>query len=160
MVSWGRKLAKRSANTDSAIVNAMCEILLLCCYHTTLLCGNRAHLSRDSVQGIPDSADCTAHLDMQCETKRRVQALSRHLLPTASQELQNDNASSSSSQQQLTTQNASASSVSGRTESSYARVHGAVSREPAAWTNIESVQHQQLQEVLYHKALDDGIAKV
>jgi naphthoate synthase len=48
-------------------------------------------------------------------------------------------------------------SIDGR-PSSYARVHGEVSRAPAAWRRIPVVAKEQLQEVLYDKA--EGIAKV
>lgn len=48
-------------------------------------------------------------------------------------------------------------SIDGR-PSSYARVHGDVSRAPAAWRRIPVVAKEQLQEVLYDKA--EGIAKV
>jgi hypothetical protein len=44
--------------------------------------------------------------------------------------------------------------------SSYARVHGDVSRAPAAWMAVPVVAKEQLQEVLYHKAEGEGIAKV
>ena len=45
------------------------------------------------------------------------------------------------------------------TPSSYARVHGEVSREPAHWRQIQNVAQQQLEEVKYEKS-DEGIAKV
>ena len=41
--------------------------------------------------------------------------------------------------------------------SSYARVHGEVSREPADWTAIPSVARETLDDVRYQKA--EGIAK-
>uniref|UniRef100_A0A383V5B7 1,4-dihydroxy-2-naphthoyl-CoA synthase n=1 Tax=Tetradesmus obliquus TaxID=3088 RepID=A0A383V5B7_TETOB len=43
--------------------------------------------------------------------------------------------------------------------SSYARVHGEVSREPAVWRCIESVHKECLEEVKYEKS-DEGIAKI
>lgn len=43
--------------------------------------------------------------------------------------------------------------------SSYARVHGEVSRAPAVWRRIDSVAKERLEEVRYEKA-DEGIAKV
>jgi hypothetical protein len=43
--------------------------------------------------------------------------------------------------------------------SSYARVHGAVSRAPAHWREIHAVAQQALEEVKYAKC-DEGIAKV
>ncbi len=42
---------------------------------------------------------------------------------------------------------------------SYERVHGAVSRAPAAWRAIPSVAKEDLAEVLYHKSAE-GIARV
>lgn len=43
--------------------------------------------------------------------------------------------------------------------SSYARVHGQVSREPARWREIQVVAKERLEEVKYAKS-DEGIAKV
>ena len=96
---------------------------------------------------------------MQDSSRRRVETLSRQLLPDR---LQQDNEvcpSNSADQQELTRQATSATDQSIH-KSSYARVHGEVSREPADWTNVASVQQQKLHEVLYHKALQEGIAKV
>ena len=53
--------------------------------------------------------------------------------------------------------NSSYASIDGR-PSSYARVHGEVSRAPANWRLIPVVAKEELQEVQYHKA--EGIAKV
>lgn len=50
-------------------------------------------------------------------------------------------------------------SATGR-PTSYARVHGEVSRAPAAWRRVESVAREALQEVIYEKAEGEGIAKV
>jgi naphthoate synthase len=50
-------------------------------------------------------------------------------------------------------------SATGR-PNSYARIHGDVSRRPAQWKNITTVQKEILQETLYHKAHGEGIAKV
>ena len=44
--------------------------------------------------------------------------------------------------------------------SSYARVHGEVSRAPAHWRRIDSVAKEQLREVKYEKAVGEGIANV
>lgn len=44
--------------------------------------------------------------------------------------------------------------------SSYARIHGTVSRAPPTWRRIEAVSKEQLQEVLYDKAVGEGIVKV
>lgn len=44
--------------------------------------------------------------------------------------------------------------------SSYARIHGEVSRAPAKWRNVDELGGQRLEDVLYHKAEGEGIAKV
>lgn len=40
------------------------------------------------------------------------------------------------------------------------RIHGAVSRERVRWKGVQRVQGAALEEVLYHKAVGEGIAKV
>ena len=40
------------------------------------------------------------------------------------------------------------------------RIHGQVSRRPAEWTPLPSLQEQLLQEVTYAKAVSEGVAKV
>mmetsp|Transcript_8504 Transcript_8504/g.25509 ORF Transcript_8504/g.25509 Transcript_8504/m.25509 type:complete len:191 (-) Transcript_8504:2072-2644(-) len=47
-----------------------------------------------------------------------------------------------------------------RPQSSYERIHGQVSKEPADWRPITSVAREQLREVEYHKAAGDGIARI
>lgn len=42
----------------------------------------------------------------------------------------------------------------------YCRIHGEVSREPARWRRVAAVQQQELRDVLYDKAVGEGIAKV
>lgn len=44
--------------------------------------------------------------------------------------------------------------------SSYARIHGQVSQSPAEWRNVPSVAREKLQEVEYHKAAGEGIARI
>ena len=44
------------------------------------------------------------------------------------------------------------------TPTSYARIHGEVSRAPAAWKRISTVAREELTDVFYDKA--EGIAKV
>ena len=44
--------------------------------------------------------------------------------------------------------------------SSFCRVHGEVSREPAVWEPIPAVHQEALREVKYAKAQGEGIAKV
>lgn len=96
---------------------------------------------------------------MHDSTKRRVDVLTKQLLPSRLREYSEVSASSSGCQPNLDTHATSATGQQ-RDVSSYAKVHGEVSRGPANWTNIPSVQQQKLEEVLYHKALDEGIAKV
>ncbi len=50
-------------------------------------------------------------------------------------------------------------SIDGR-PSSYARVHGEVTRRPAVWRIIDVVAKERLGEVVYEKAVGEGIAKV
>ncbi|GBF90170.1 naphthoate synthase [Raphidocelis subcapitata] len=44
--------------------------------------------------------------------------------------------------------------------SSYARVHGEPSRAPAAWRDVPSVAREDLTDVIYQKAVGEGIAKI
>lgn len=44
--------------------------------------------------------------------------------------------------------------------SSYARVHGEVSRRQAVWRRIDTLQKEALHEVKYEKSLGEGIARV
>lgn len=62
---------------------------------------------------------------------------------------------SSSGNEATSSSHASATSA----PSSYARVHGQVSRAPARWREINIVARDQLEEVKYAKS-DDGVAKV
>lgn len=97
---------------------------------------------------------------MDPRASRRVGVLSQHLLaesaPTPGDvELQPLSGRSSSSQNAST----SYATATGR-PSSYARVHGEVSRAPANWRRIDTVAKEQLREVKYEKAVGEGIAKV
>ncbi len=58
--------------------------------------------------------------------------------------------------QQTSGASTSYASIDGR-PSSYARIHGTVSRSPAAWRRVPVVAKEELREVLYDKA--EGIAK-
>ncbi len=49
-------------------------------------------------------------------------------------------------------------SVDGK-PNSYARIHGPVSREPAQWRKVPSVAREELTDVIYEKAIGEGIAK-
>ena len=90
---------------------------------------------------------------MHDSSRRRVANIAKHL--------QSSDATTSSeahetydSSRTLSTEPTSAEQPS----SSYARVHGRVSEDAAAWTRIPVVQKNSLQEVIYEKA--EGIAKV
>lgn len=50
-------------------------------------------------------------------------------------------------------------SATGR-PSSYARIHGEVSKVPPQWRTVPSVQNYALEEVKYQKSVGEGIAKV
>lgn len=92
---------------------------------------------------------------MHDTSRRRIASVARHLQP--------DDAVTSDSGR--TTQHTSspelqAHDTAAAAPSSYARVHGAVSRKAASWTNIPAVQKQSLSEVIYEKVEGEGIAKV
>ena len=108
----------------------MCLILLR--MHRTTLYG-RLHLAK-----------------MHEISTRRVAAIARQLQP--------DEAASSQSGSHWHALEPQVTAVV--SESSYAKVHRAVSRGDAKWTQIPVVQRQSLSEVIYEKAKDEGIAKV
>ncbi|KAL3142336.1 hypothetical protein ABBQ38_002676 [Trebouxia sp. C0009 RCD-2024] len=92
---------------------------------------------------------------MHDTSRRRIASVARHLQP--------DDAVTSDSGR--TTQHTSspelqAHDTAAAAPSSYARVHGAVSRKAASWTNIPAVQKQSLSEVIYEKVEGEGIAKI
>lgn len=110
------------------------------------------HRSPDPIARIATGMDPRA--------SRRVGVLSQHLLaesasPPGQVELQPLAGRASSSQGAST----SYATATGR-PSSYARVHGEVSRAPARWRRIDTVVKEQLREVKYEKAVGEGIAKV
>ena len=88
---------------------------------------------------------------MRDNTSRRIAAVARHLQP--------DGASSSAAEVDGHCLHMQATAAAA-SPSSYAKVHGAVSRDAATWTEIPVVQKQTLTEVIYQKAADEGIAKV
>lgn len=94
------------------------------------------------------SALCLAN--MHQASTRRVAAIARHLQPDEAFSSQSGNYGHA-----LEPHTTAAAS-----QSSYAKVHGAVSRGDATWTQIPTVQNQSLLEVIYEKAKDEGIAKV
>ena len=89
---------------------------------------------------------------MHDNSRRRVAAVARHLQPPS----QSGDAVQSSTVNGLAAQPTAA----GIPASSYAKVHGEVSRDTAIWTQIPAVQRSTLQEVIYEKAIQEGIAKV
>ena len=89
---------------------------------------------------------------------RRVQAVRNHIDP-AEQIACCESTSGTTSASGLILQ-PTAAAASGGATSSYARIHGEVSRAPAVWRNIPSVAREALQEVLFEKADADGIARV
>lgn len=91
---------------------------------------------------------------MHDTSRRRIATVARHLLPNDTFSSQSGRGVRLDSSPALQPQNTAAE------HSSYAKVHGAVSRKPAEWTHIPTVQRQDLSEVVYEKARDEGIAKV
>jgi hypothetical protein len=94
-------------------------------------------------------------------SKRRLSVLSGHLAPGGEVELatiSRSPASAPSTSGSGGSGSAYASATGAPT--SYARVHGEPSRAPAQWRLIRSVAREELQDVLYHKAEGEGIAKV
>lgn len=118
---------------------------------------SRMRVSHLQLAAIPTACIATR---MDPRASRRVGVLSQHLLaesasPASEVELQPLAGRASSSQSAST----SYATATGR-PSSYARVHGEVSRAPARWRRIDTVAKEQLREVKYEKAVGEGIAKV
>eukprot|EP00959_Pyramimonas_sp_CCMP1952_P440120 9214303-Pyramimonas_sp.AAC.2 len=89
----------------------------------------------------------------RCTAERRVATLGRHVVPR----LEGESLSRSQGVGMAPTASSSTyASATGR-PTSYARVHGEVSREPAEWTNAK-VPQGELEDVIYQKT-PDGIAK-
>jgi len=93
---------------------------------------------------------------MQDDSKRRIATIARHLQVLESPVKE---AAQAPGIQVFATQHTAAKKEAA-IESSYAKVHGEVSAEPARWTGIPAVQKNTLQEVIYQKAVREGIAKV
>lgn len=105
---------------------------------------------------IPVQAEPT----MDPAAARRLGVLCQHLAPGDGAPAQLTMAPTAG-MRNSTNQTASTSyaSIDGR-PSSYARVHGHVSRAPAEWRKIPIVAKEKLEEVIYEKAEDEGICKV
>ena len=91
---------------------------------------------------------------MHDTSRRRIATVARHLLPDDAVSSQSGKEVRSDSVPAFQTQDTAAA------QSSYAKVHGTVSRKDATWTKIFAVQRHNLSEVIYEKSLDEGIAKV
>ena len=87
-------------------------------------------------------------------SRRRIATVARHLLPSEAVSCRGTEDGLLYSSPALQPQNTAAE------KSSYAKVHGAVSRKSAKWTPIPTVQRKDLSEVIYEKAREEGIAKV
>jgi hypothetical protein len=96
-------------------------------------------------------------------SKRRLSVLSGHLAPGAEVELATISraatSASTSGSGSGRGSNSTFASATGR-PTSYARVHGEPSRAPAQWRQVRSVAKEELQDVLYSKAIGEGIDKV
>ena len=117
----------------------------------------------------PNSLACKFHGDldsaqtsfragnMRPSVERRVKVIAGHLLPS-DQGCCGDHSQLAHHCCAAHAQQASSSyrSISGK-PNSYAKVHGEVSRKPAQWEAIPSVQGEKLEDIEYHKA--EGIAK-
>ena len=90
---------------------------------------------------------------------RRLQAIRGHIDPAESDSCREE-AAGGAAAAPLARQSTAAAGGGALASSSYARVHGEVSRQQASWRDIESVARDTLQEVLYQKADADGIARV
>ena len=90
---------------------------------------------------------------------RRVALIAGHLQPPALPAAAHHDNAQPASVTGLATQHTAATNE-GAPQSSYAKVHGEVSEAQAEWTEIFVVQKNTLQEVIYQKAVQEGIAKV
>lgn len=90
---------------------------------------------------------------------RRVALIAGHLQPPARPAVPQKDGAHATSIPALATQHTAATNE-GAPQSSYAKVHGEVSEAHAEWRQIPVVQKNSLQEVIYQKAVQEGIAKV
>ena len=97
----------------------------------------------------------------------RLNILGRHVAPTSSSSAAAEDSlalqgTSGANMNPLSGQNGARSSYASVTgqPSSYARVHGEVSKTPVKWRSIPSVSKETLKEVKYEKSVGEGIAKV
>lgn len=87
--------------------------------------------------------------------------LSRHIVGTASQPEGSEPVEYDSTPENRS-RGVEMASTSGQQQipSSYARIHGQVSRSPPVWRRVDVVAKEQLEEVLYDKAVGEGMVKV
>jgi hypothetical protein len=107
---------------------------------------------------------------MEDKTAKRLNILNSHLLAPSSEQIvgnalaaQPTGTSSTHSTFSRSSPNAQGSSTYASATgqpSSYARVHGEVSKTPVQWRSITSVSKETLLEVKYEKSIGEGIAKV
>lgn len=90
---------------------------------------------------------------------RRVALIAGHLQPPARSAVPQKDGAHAASISALARQHTAATNE-GAPQSSYAKVHGEVSEALAEWTQIPVVQKNSLQEVIYQKAVQEGLAKV
>lgn len=106
---------------------------------------------------------------MDQKALQRINILSRHVAPTNVSEgdsniaslntFANSKITASTSERAAPGTSSTYASATGQ-PSSYARVHGEVSKSPVQWRLIPSVSKETLQEVKYEKSIGEGIAKV
>ena len=94
------------------------------------------------------------------QSRRRLRVLSGQLAAAREVELSPISRAASSAPDASTSNSSSTYASATGQPTSYARVHGEPSRAPAAWREIRSVGRETLEDVLYHKAAGEGIAKV
>ena len=106
---------------------------------------------------------------MEDKALQRLNILNRHVAPSSSHIVDNALAAqptatsrtdSTFSQSSASAQGSSTYASATGQPSSYARVHGEVSRTPVQWRSITSVSKETLHEVKYEKSIGEGIAKV
>ncbi|GIL69420.1 hypothetical protein Vretimale_13531 [Volvox reticuliferus] len=88
--------------------------------------------------------------------QRRLQILGNHLMGTRPENSVSRQATAGMDKLEVTVPYASADGKI----NSYGRVHGPVSHEPAKWQRILVVSREELIDVVYEKAVDEGIAKI
>ncbi len=96
------------------------------------------------------------------DAARRLRVLSGHLPPPSALggDIELSRLACAAADQRGNSAGSSSYASATGTPSSYARVHGEVSRKPAQWNRIQVVAKEQLEDIKYEKAQGEGIAKV